>query len=131
MSLPPEFLMCLNETQAAQQKLAEQQRDQSYQQQEPQQQGQNPFGQVCGLVGRNRKDERFKSSSSSGEREADQSFNLFSLYVLVHFIPPQHALSVAAAGWDTWVWWSSAWKRTTSSRDGKLDSRDYELGCPI
>jgi hypothetical protein len=45
MSLPPEFLMCLNETQAAQQKLAEQQRDQSYQQQEPQQQGQNPFGQ--------------------------------------------------------------------------------------
>jgi hypothetical protein len=63
--------MCLNETQAAQQKLAEQQRDQSYQEQEPQQQGQNPFGQVCGLVGRNRKDERFKFSSSSGEREAD------------------------------------------------------------
>jgi hypothetical protein len=74
MRLPPEFLMCLNGTQAAQQKLAEQQRDQSYQQQEPQQQGQNPFGQVCGLVGRNRKDERFKSSSSSGEREADESF---------------------------------------------------------
>jgi hypothetical protein len=66
------------------------------------------------------------------EKERQMSLlNLFSLYVLVHFIPFQHALSVAAAGWDTWVWWSNAWKRTTSSRDGKLDSRDYELGCPI
>jgi len=44
----PNFLLCVN-TQAAQQKLAEQHRGQSHQQQEPEQQSQNPFGQVCGV----------------------------------------------------------------------------------
>ncbi len=56
----------------------------------------------------------------------------FTQFYFSPFCNAQHILrSVSAAGWDTWIWWSNAWKCTTSSRDGKPCLRDYELGCTI
>jgi small glutamine-rich tetratricopeptide repeat-containing protein alpha len=49
LDLDPNNTTAKENLMAAQQKLAEQRRGQSHQQQEPEQQSQNPFGQVCGV----------------------------------------------------------------------------------
>ncbi len=48
----------------------------------------------------------------------------FTQFYFSPFSNAQHILNVSAAGWDTWIWWSNAWKCTTSSRNGKPHLRD-------